>query len=226
MKSVWLIRAGEGSALAKPFEDNGVVAVGWPEIVEDLRSLSRWQLVERLEREGKAGPDQDADELLTFRDQVVTGDLVVTPDTPNQDYLIGQVTGTYEFWGSSPLVDPEHGPYRHVRRVDWWGRGDRRELADHLRKDLGYRRTIRSLPSPAEWARLAGLVQEEGRHGPRVRVPSAPRTGGAGRARSATPKAPKPVVPADKVCPRCGYRKRLTQFIPTSEVCADCRADE
>lgn len=224
MKSVWLIRAGDGSVLAKPFEEHGLVAVGWPELAEDLRSLSRWQLVERLEQEGRSSPDQDADELLTFRDQVVTGDLVVTPDTPNQDYLLGQVTGTYEFLGSTPLDDPELGPYRHVRRVDWWGRGDRRELADHLRKDLGYRRTIRSLPSPGEWRRLGDLVRAEGRHGPRVRTAStARRSSGSGRSR--TPAVPKPAAPVETVCPGCGYRKRLTQFVPGSDLCADCRAD-
>jgi predicted Mrr-cat superfamily restriction endonuclease len=223
VRSVWLIRAGQASALAKAFEDHEVVAIGWPELVDDLRSLSRWEIVDRLERAHVSTPDQDADELLMFRDQVVAGDLVVTPDTPNRDYLVGQVVGGYELRTSSPLVDPEHGRYAHVRRVDWWGRGDRDLLIANLRKELDHRRTIRMLPGAAEWHRLGGLVRDEGRRGPRTKV-ATPRT--TSPRKPAAPKTPAAATPTDRTCPRCGLRKPRPQYIATSEVCADCRAVE
>ena len=220
MPTVWIIRAASGSRLAEAFEDNGVVAIGWPDLVGDLKPLSLWQVVAALEQAGLPTPDQDADELITFRDQVMTGDLVVTPDTPNREFLVGKVTGAYEFRPSSPIVDLEDGAYRHIRTMDWWGRGDRGLLAAHLKKDLGYRRTLRRLPGTGEWTRIAEGVRDAPPKPPKpVRTPGAPRP------RRAAP-VPKVVPPKDQVCPRCGLRKPLTQFVRNSEVCADCRADE
>jgi hypothetical protein len=55
---------------------------------------------------------------------------------------------------------------------------------------------------------------------PRVRAAPAPR---APRAPRPAP-APKPApAPTSRVCPSCGMRKALAQFVPSSDLCVDCR---
>ena len=55
---------------------------------------------------------------------------------------------------------------------------------------------------------------------PRLRPAPAPR---APRAPRAAP-APKPApAPTSRMCPSCGMRKGLAQFISTSDLCVDCR---
>ncbi len=86
------------------------MALGWSDLVGDLRQLSRWEVVGLLERAGVSSADEDADQLITFRDQVMVGDYVVTPDASRRGFLVGQVTGPYEFHersrGSTPTTAP------------------------------------------------------------------------------------------------------------------------
>ena len=60
---------------------------------------------------------------------------------------------------------------------------------------------------------------------PRQRAAPAPRAPRAPRA--TTPRAapvPKPApAPTSRVCPSCGMRKALAQFVTGSELCVDCR---
>lgn len=230
MPTVWIIRGGGRGQLVPAFERHGLVGLGWADLVGDLRRFSRWEIVGRLEQAGLSSgmAEETAEELILFRDQVMVGDVVVTPDTQHAQILVGAVTGPYEHLDPTPLTDDDDGDHRHVRTVAWWGRGDRRDLAEHLRKDLGGRRPIRRLPGTGEWARIATEVRDAPPKPPRAARSASDGSSGAPRARRvAAPKAvapPKP--PTDQVCPRCGLRKAKPQFIPGSEVCADCRADE
>lgn len=226
MPTTWLIRAARENRLAPAFEEHGVVALGWSGLIGDLRKLSRWEVVDRLERAGVSGADEDADQLISFRDQVMGGDYVVTPDATRRGILVGRVTGPYEFHGSSPVVDPDDGPYQHLRQVEWWGHGARDQLAAHLRKELGGSRlSLVRLSGSGEWTKVVEGIRDA--------PPPAPRASGS-RSRSSTPRArtstPKvaapPPPPRDRVCPGCGLRRPNNQFVPGSEVCADCRADE
>lgn len=219
----WLVRAARENRLAGAFEEHDVVALGWSGLVGDLRPLSRWQVVEALERVGITTADEDADELISFRDQVQVGDVVITPDGQKRSFLVGRIAGPYEFRDGSPVVDEDDGPYQHLRAVEWWGRGSRDRLTDHLRKDLTGRGNFRRLSGSGEWQRLAESVRDA----------PAPEARAASRSRSVTPRsrtpaktAPKPVAPQDRVCPRCGLRKPLPQYVAASDACADCRADE
>ena len=222
MPTVWVVRAARENRLAPAFEDQGVVALGWSGIVGDLRQLSRWEVVGLLEGVGVSSADEDADQLITFRDQVMVGDYVVTPDASRRGFLAGRVTGPYEFHGSSRVVDPDDGPYQHLRSVEWWGHGARDQLAEHLRKELaGYRLSIARLSGSGEWPRVVEGVRDAPPPPPRPVRSSSPRPRST-TSRAAAPPAP----PKDRVCPRCSLRRPNHQFIPSSEVCADCRADE
>ena len=224
--AVWVVRAARENRLAPAFEEQGVVALGWSGLVGDLRRLNRWEVVGMLEKVGINSADEDADQLITFRDQVLVGDYVVTPDASRSGFLAGRISGPYEFHGNSRVVDEEDGPYEHIRAVEWYGHGRRDGLPDHLRKELsGSRTSIARLSGSAEWPRAVEAVRDA--------PPPPPRPAGASprsttpRTRTSTPKvAAPPPPPTDRICPRCTFRKPNSQFIKTSDVCADCRADE
>lgn len=219
--AAWIVRAASDNRLASSFEEHGLVALGWSGLVGDLRNLSRWQVVGALEGVGITTADEDADELISLRDQVLVGDIVVTPDASRRGFLVGRFAGPYEFRGHSPVGD-EDGPYEHTRKVEWWGVGRRDQLSDHLRKDLSGRGNLRRLSGSGEWQRVAEAVRDAPPPPPR-----ATRAASGGTVRTRTPKAAAPPAPPkDKVCPRCAMRKPNSQFIASSEVCADCRADE
>lgn len=110
----WLIRAGERSRHARRFADEDVVAVGWGDVdgLGDLSAMSDSAIRECVGRhEAIASPDQDAAELLAFRDGVSVGDIVVTPDAQTREVLFGEVIGGYEYRDPSPAAD-----YKHIHR--------------------------------------------------------------------------------------------------------------
>ncbi len=225
---VWIIRAGQSSRLADAFVEHDVVALGWADLVGDLRRYDRYALTEELKGAGVATPDQDAEELLNFRDQVIGGDLVVVPDTTAREIVVGRITGPYEFRADSPVVDEDDGPSSHLRGVEWWGRGARDDLAEHLRKELNGRRTIHRLPSVRAWTEVAEHLRASPRS---ARDPKPPRAAGArssprpraARAPAAPRTSPPPVAKA--LCEVCGLSKPASQFAKGSAMCNDCRAD-
>lgn len=226
--TAWLIRASRDNHLAPAFEQHGMVALGWSGIVGDLRKLSRWEVVDRLERAGVSSADEDADQLITFRDQVMGGDYVVTPDAGRSTILVGQVTGGYDYLESSHVVDEEGDPHQHIRDVTWWGHGSRSALPEHLRKQLSIGSlSIARLGGSGEWPRIIEAIRDAPPPLPRPAAAprsSSPRVRVSSPRAAAAPKAPAP--PTHRVCPRCSLQKPMSQFVKTSEVCADCRADE
>ena len=107
--TVWMIRAGRGGAHARRCRDHGVIALGWP-CVGDVRDL-----------------DLEADEVPAavqrFARDLCPGDLVVTPDSPAGEVLVGEVIGDYRWEADSPI--PE---FRHLRPVEWIDECPRDEL--------------------------------------------------------------------------------------------------
>ena len=87
-----------------------------------------------------------ANVLGAFRDEIVLGDIAVTPDPRCREVLIGRVTGRYEYRDPSPA-----GAYPHVRTVEWLGRFARDALPDQVLRELRYQRTIRRLTSQGIW---------------------------------------------------------------------------
>ena len=70
-------------------------------------------------------------------------------------------------------------------------------------------------PFPIVTARTVPIVRKVGEPPPpKPRAPRTPRPAPAPRARAA---------PTTRVCPGCGIRGSVTQFVPDSEFCVDCR---
>jgi predicted Mrr-cat superfamily restriction endonuclease len=214
------VRAGEQSRHAERFASANVIAVGWSNVegLRDLTGLSRGQIHARLRATpaNAAGADADTHELLAFRDELAVGDVVVTPDAPAREVLVGTIIGPYRYCDPSPVAD-----YRHVRDVQWYGRLLRADLPDLMEQETRYRRTIRRLDDHHdEWLAVAERVYEECGGDVTRRRRSTPTK--SPRSRIVRPHVPSPET---RRCPGCGYQWPLAQFVRGSELCRDCRAD-
>jgi len=106
----------------------------------DLRGLTKAEVLDRLHAAGRvstAAAAADVEELITFRDRVSIGDIVVTSDALARENLIGCITGDYSFLGPSPVED-----YHRIRSVEWYSRCRRDDLPEAMEKATRYRRTI------------------------------------------------------------------------------------
>jgi predicted Mrr-cat superfamily restriction endonuclease len=131
--TVWLIHAGRQAAYADYFSEEGLVALGfgW---VGSLTELTRADAAERLGRTIRpvAKAAGIAAMLQRFYAEVRVNDLVIVPDGPNRRYLLGRVSGEYEFAESEVLAD-----LCHRRTVEWLASVPRDELPLQVRRSLG-----------------------------------------------------------------------------------------
>jgi predicted Mrr-cat superfamily restriction endonuclease len=214
MSTCWLIRAGERSRHAPHFASGNVVALGWPDVegLEKLAALEPAEVKGLIRASGATArvADGDAAELLAFRDDLALGDVVVTPDGPARDVLIGEITGDYEYLDPSPS-----GDFHHVRTVRWYGRVAKDALPEPLEADTKYRRTLRRLEAhDHEWSAVAEQAEADG--GPIV-TRRAPGTRASTSSRSAAPER------VTRRCPECGMQLLPHFFVASSNLCVDCR---
>lgn len=138
----WMIRSGEGGRLFEDFE-KGYIAIGWQELgdIGALTTLEQfWNAYPKAFPLAKKGqlPNQIS-MIYKFRTVVNAGELVVTYDPESRNYLVGEVTGDYEY--QPDLV----GDYPHVRKVNWFGKVSRDQLSQKVRNSLGSTLTLFAL---------------------------------------------------------------------------------
>jgi hypothetical protein len=150
--TVWLLRAGHGAEHARAFADGGFVTIGWGRIpgLGDLRLHDEEEMIRLLWAANRGQPRADLGELLAFRDRLQAGDILVTPDTPARELLVGEITSDYR-WSASPLV----GDHRHWRTVRWLDRLALDDVPEPLVQTIRhYQRTVRELPDQDAWLAL------------------------------------------------------------------------
>ena len=196
----WIIRAGEGGAHVDEFVDQGVVALGY-DAIDDLRRMDRWDIERALERVGISPPDAHATILISFLHEVLSGDLVVMPDSSRGEVVVGVVDGPYDF---VPGRDEDDHPHR--RKVEWLARHPRTDLPTVLADVQRQRVALRRVDSPSIDDHLARVrAGEVGRPADQRTAPRPPRTpprarreasatppGAAPRAIRGSPAAPRP----------------------------------
>ncbi len=140
MPVLWMVRAGEGGYQIDEFERASCVAIGW-EKAGDFTSIT--SLEGMRARVDEAYPDMkpmaralSASTALKFRSTIQVGDRVVSYDRQRREYLLGTVTGDYQY---KPGVIRD---YDHVRTVRWDGRVSRDTLSPSTRNSLGSLVTI------------------------------------------------------------------------------------
>lgn len=141
-KQGWMIRAGEGGRLFDEFE-KGYIAIGWSDLgdISQLTTLDLlWEAYPKVYPLAKKGmlPNQIS-MIHKFRSVIKPGDLAVTYDPQSRSYLVGEVTGDYEY---KPNVV---GDYPHVRKAKWLGKVSRDQLPQKVRNSLGSTLTLFAL---------------------------------------------------------------------------------
>ena len=130
--AVWVVKAGEGSEIVNRVESASVVAIGWAEMGDCSDLQSREDFKEAYRR---AYPDDtnpwriglQAGQVYRFVREISEGDVVMTPDSPRRELLMGRVTGAYEH--DLTVIGAF---YPQVRRVEWVRRISRDDLTQGL----------------------------------------------------------------------------------------------
>lgn len=143
-KQGWMVRAGRGGIYIDQFRE-GIVAIGWSR----LRNLNQYDTLDALreafiEAYGNDKPSQTNNAVAMirkFRDEVSVGDMAVTYSSDIRQYLVGKISGEYEY---VPSQDEEM-PYHHVRKVDWIGEVSRDILSTNTKNSLGSTLTLFNL---------------------------------------------------------------------------------
>lgn len=142
MPKVWMIRAGEGGRLIDKFAA-GYVAVGWQELGDtssyhDKETLRQHYLTSYPDEKKGAIANSFA-MFYKFHSLVAVGDMVVSYDTVKREYLVGAITGDYQY---KPDVV---GDYPHIRKVEWHERISRDDISTTSKNSLGSTLTLFSV---------------------------------------------------------------------------------
>jgi predicted Mrr-cat superfamily restriction endonuclease len=206
----WVVRAGEENRLVDEFIDSGVTGVGYftvPDGTDLTYTAVRRLLVSEATSEAL---DLHTSMFIEFVKEISIGHIILMPDTPRRDMVVGDVTGPYEF---HPDLPPER--CRHRRTVEWFGRVPLADLPAGTDKLYRQRTTLTRASTP-------GLEEftDRVRAGDIGRPATARTRTTPRRSRSAVPHRPAPVV-RERVCPGCGMIKHIEQF-GLEGVCVDC----
>jgi predicted Mrr-cat superfamily restriction endonuclease len=206
----WVVRAGDENRLVDEFIDSGVTGVGYftvPDGTDLTYTAVRRLLVSEATSEAL---DPQTSMFIEFVKEISIGHIILMPDTPRRDMVVGDVTGPYEF---HPDLPPER--YRHRRTVEWFGRVPLADLPAGADKLYRQRTTLTRASTP-------GLEEFTDRvRAGDIGRPATARTGATPRRSSpAVRHRPAPVV-RERVCPGCGMIKHIEQFGPEG-VCVDC----
>ena len=138
-KNMWMVRAGEGAFLIDGFRNKNYVSIGWNEI-GDISDVKRKDKIKKLVEEAgyytkkpqiSVATGQISRFLLNFK----KGDYVITYDSNNRLYLVGEIQSDYEY-------NTQISEYHHVRRVKWLGEVSRDKLSIQTKNTLGAISTI------------------------------------------------------------------------------------
>ncbi|HOM21503.1 MAG: restriction endonuclease [Proteobacteria bacterium] len=144
-KAMWMVRAGEGGLLVDDFRAESIVGIGWVKLGDMTALVTRADFTRAVAQaypNDKAGQKASAaGQTYRFVREIAVGDQVVSYDRGERVYLIGEVTGDYE-WQPQPLAD-----HPNLRRVRWLGQVGRDALSVAARNSLGAISTLFLVPA-------------------------------------------------------------------------------
>lgn len=146
-KAMWMVRSGRHGSLYDLFKERNVVVIGWSEIGSLAKLTTRDEMLARVAEEWPGKKEgaiaMTAGQLHRFRSEVRVGDGVVTYNSQQRVYLVGEIAGDYRH-------DPSlHERMPNVRAVKWRGEVDRDKLSVATRNTLGSTLTLFLLPEEA-----------------------------------------------------------------------------
>jgi restriction system protein len=139
-KNMWMVRAGEGAIIFNDFKEKNVIAIGWKE-VGNLTSVNDQTQLKNIIRETYSEEKQGrirmaAVQVIRFRFEFKSGDYVITYNPQERRYLVGEITGDYEY--NRKLIEN----YPNIRKVKWIDEIDRDRLSTSTKNTLGAISTI------------------------------------------------------------------------------------
>ena len=145
MPNMWMVRAGRGGENVEDFVRHGIVALGDTKVGALSPAIKKDELLrlfaEKYPEEKEGSRAGWASQLMRFMGEVKTGDMVVTFDRDHRLYLLGTITGEYE-WDPRLIEDNPH-----FRRVKWTNQVPRDLLTVSSRNTLGAILTLFKLGS-------------------------------------------------------------------------------
>lgn len=216
---IWLIRCGEGRPAIDACIANDVIAARLP-ITGDIIPLSRDEILSQVSTiEGRNDHQKLASEIYEFASEVDVEDMVLMPDKSRNRYLLGKITGKYEWTNSGPIPD-----MNHYRKVDWISYVNWDSIPLEFKSITNYQRTVLQMSNPevdiAVYTALADPLTK-----PQLLATSSPskKSTTPRPRRAATTRPPKPAPASqERLCTSCGLKKHIRQFSAGSDYCVDC----
>lgn len=140
MSDIWFVRAGRESVYAEDFIQKKIVAIGWPDLGEVDKSLTRVNLVPLFKQAYPTQSDTSiqvcVNQIVRFIQDIKVGDAVMTHDRDKQMYYIGVITSQYQ-WKSEVITQ-----LPRIREVEWRYQVPRGLLSSDTKNTLGAIQTL------------------------------------------------------------------------------------
>jgi len=155
--TMWMVRAGESGFRFEEFEKQGIASIGWHELGDLTTAKTRDEVLAAVRTAFPAAKKGTiasyAGQVYRFVREIKIGDSIVSYDPSERVYLVGKVTGNYEY---RPQASAEHP---NIRSVNWQGRVYRDALSVAARNSLGAIATLFTLPPD-----VAREIEEHAEH--------------------------------------------------------------
>ncbi|MEM2175603.1 MAG: hypothetical protein QXI58_08310 [Candidatus Micrarchaeia archaeon] len=149
---------------AELFAEEKVIAVGWNH-KESIAGKNKDEIKQMLIDEGIKNPDWGASQLITFRDEIKVGDIILAYKANNIIALVGEVIGEYEFNTKNKVGKPKQEggeiDYPNQRKVYWWEKPrnfHRNLLPRELAEMVASRGTIKILDENVDINKLKDIL--------------------------------------------------------------------
>lgn len=134
-KTMWVVRGGRNARFINEFKEHSLVAIGDRQL-EPLQTVTdRQEIIQRVREAHPEMKEKQAvvwgSQVYKFRSEMKTGDRVISYDPNQREYLVGTISGDYEY---NEDIIPE---YPRIRRVVWKGSVLRDSLSTDTKNSLG-----------------------------------------------------------------------------------------
>ena len=134
-----MIRAGRNSVFYNDFIDKKVVSIGWRELGDLSNFLDAEEISQKTNEcyEGSEAQIRNySNQVSKFLFDVKVGDNVITYDSSSRKYIVGIITGDYEF---NPKLFED---MPNIKRVKWNKTVSRDDLSANAKNSLGAIQTL------------------------------------------------------------------------------------
>lgn len=141
-RNIWMVRAGRNAMYVDEFLSNNLISIGWNE-VGDLAKVDTLEQVKEVlttiyPNRKKGWVNICSGQIYRFKKEIVKGELVMTYNSSERIYHIGEVVSEYIYDSNSNDSEDHH----HIRRVKWKNKVERDDLSASTKNSLGAISTI------------------------------------------------------------------------------------